>query len=335
MQNAKKTGKNRQAPMLASGVIRRDSIDGIPAAIGEFFELEATQLEAGSFHSAIEFAGAGEALAYRENYPRNTHLAGSLRGRRFGISIPLATADSMFCGTPIAADTIAASIGGREFDYSVRAGFAHIVVLVDADRILAEAEAACLPRTVVNFLDRHHAPSRLGADPAGLARLRSTLETLLDQSPHGKPPPADLEDALLEGLVDALDSPNSHADHIPAPATLVRRALELADSGQPPVRIGKLCADLRASPRTLETAFLHVTGTSPATFFRLRQLNRARRLLLDAPARAGQVTEIATRLGFTELGRFAVGYKSIFGEKPSQTLRRRPTAISIPRDLRG
>jgi AraC-like DNA-binding protein len=41
-----------------------------------------------------------------------------------------------------------------------------------------------------------------------------------------------------------------------------------------------------------------------------------------ARGRSATVTEIATGLGFVELGRFSVEYRRMFGESPSETLHR-------------
>jgi transcriptional regulator GlxA family with amidase domain len=56
----------------------------------------------------------------------------------------------------------------------------------------------------------------------------------------------------------------------------------------------------------------------------LRRLKRARGALRNADPATASVAEIARSGGFTELGRFAVIYRTAFGESPSTTLRRAP-----------
>jgi AraC-like DNA-binding protein len=54
----------------------------------------------------------------------------------------------------------------------------------------------------------------------------------------------------------------------------------------------------------------------------LRRMHLARRALRQTVPDATSVTDIATRYGFWQLGRFAVEYQTLFGESPSATLRR-------------
>ena len=61
---------------------------------------------------------------------------------------------------------------------------------------------------------------------------------------------------------------------------------------------------------------------SPKRYLWLRRMNLVRRALRRANAEQTTVTEIASDYGFWELGRFSVGYRSLFGELPSTALRR-------------
>jgi AraC family ethanolamine operon transcriptional activator len=45
-----------------------------------------------------------------------------------------------------------------------------------------------------------------------------------------------------------------------------------------------------------------------------------RRELRAAEPGTARVTDVAMRWGFWQLGRFAVEYRALFGERPSQTL---------------
>jgi len=83
-----------------------------------------------------------------------------------------------------------------------------------------------------------------------------------------------------------------------------------------------LCRDAGVTPRTLARAFRAVHGTTPLQYLHDLRLTEARQSLLLGCGGAKSVTEVATRFGFRELGRFAGAYRERFGETPSQTLRR-------------
>jgi len=85
-----------------------------------------------------------------------------------------------------------------------------------------------------------------------------------------------------------------------------------------------LCAAAAASDRSLRILCHEHLGMSPTRYLWLRRMHLARRALRMADPTTTTVTEIATSYAFWELGRFAVTYRSLFGESPSATLRRPP-----------
>jgi AraC family ethanolamine operon transcriptional activator len=100
---------------------------------------------------------------------------------------------------------------------------------------------------------------------------------------------------------------------------VVRRAEDYIEA-QPGalLRIDDLCSAACTSIATLERVFREVFGITPRRYLTLRRLAGVRNDLLNGDP-AHSVTEVATRWGFFHLGRFALEYGQLYGERPSQT----------------
>ena len=128
-----------------------------------------------------------------------------------------------------------------------------------------------------------------------------------------------LTDAYLHALPESL----SQAERISRPERIVRLAEErfMASDGKP-VSLADLCAAAGVRKSALYRAFHNVCGLPPLTYFQKRRLMQARSLLVNAVNERGRVKHAALSTGFTELGRFSVEYRQLFGEPPSATLSR-------------
>jgi len=93
-----------------------------------------------------------------------------------------------------------------------------------------------------------------------------------------------------------------------------------------PVYVSEICHAISVSERTLRACCHEHLGMGPARYLWLRRMDLARRTLLRADPQAATVTEVATKYGFWELGRFSVEYRALFGESPSASLHRPPDA---------
>jgi transcriptional regulator GlxA family with amidase domain len=91
-----------------------------------------------------------------------------------------------------------------------------------------------------------------------------------------------------------------------------------------PLRMPDLCELMVVSDRTVRSCCDEFLGMSPMQYVLLRRLKEVRRMLRDADPEVMQVSEVAHRFGFTQLGRFAGRYRATFGEIPSTTLQRAP-----------
>jgi AraC-like DNA-binding protein len=101
-----------------------------------------------------------------------------------------------------------------------------------------------------------------------------------------------------------------------------------------PVRLAGLCPLLGVSERTLRNAFYGVRGAGPKRSLLAARLHGVRLALSAEHSAPITVTQIATRHGFSDLGRFAAAYRHAFGETPSETLHasRSHTCLPLPVD---
>jgi AraC-like DNA-binding protein len=88
-----------------------------------------------------------------------------------------------------------------------------------------------------------------------------------------------------------------------------------------PIYMSQLCDVTGVSERSLRNACHAVCGTSPKRYVTRRRMEAVRDALTAARPGEATVTRIATDYGFFELGRFAQMYSTLFGERPSDTLR--------------
>jgi len=193
---------------------------------------------------------------------------------------------------------------------------------------MAEAQELC---GLLACHDLKRAPSgpTVIAAPIALARLQrvhAAATRLAETAPEviANPEAArGLEQTLIHALVGCLQETERDQWRPYRHAIILRRFRHaLEDEPDRPLYIPELCAAIGVAERTLRACCQEHLGMSPKRYLLLRRLHLAHRALRDSVPNGTNVTEIATRYGFWELGRFAVAYKVLFGESPSTTLRR-------------
>ena len=94
----------------------------------------------------------------------------------------------------------------------------------------------------------------------------------------------------------------------------------IAERARQPIHLDDLCTELNLSRRGVEVLFRDSLGLGPTAFIRHQRLHGIRQALREAAPTPGTVKQLALQWGFWHLGHFANDYRTLFGEKPSQTL---------------
>lgn len=178
----------------------------------------------------------------------------------------------------------------------------------------------------------------LELSPDAMLRFRSEIDVILRNATGQRAEGSwggsavDPSEAIFGLLVDAYlrASPDRRRRDRPhRPEHIVRKAEEtFFASRQAKTSLADLCAATGVSQSALYRAFSAVCGEPPLAYFHKRRLTDARRRLINAPAHRGAIKHAALSVGLTELGRFSVEYRRLFGESPSATLNRHSSPLT-------
>ena len=161
---------------------------------------------------------------------------------------------------------------------------------------------------------------------ARLQRLHAAAAVLAKHAPAviAHPEAArGLEQGLIEAMIDCLGTGEVQEDRAALRQhQMIMRKFHrvVAEHPDQPLYIPELCRAIGTSERALRVCCEENIGMGPKRYLVLRRMNFARQALMKSARTETTVTEIATRYGFWQFGRFAGEYKSLFGELPSATL---------------
>lgn len=160
--------------------------------------------------------------------------------------------------------------------------------------------------------------------PPDLARrLRAALTRLVQKGATGREADDPLDQAMLGAILKACLAAVPDRGRLArwSAARTVRRAEDcfMAAAGRR-IALADLCAAAGVGASALNAAFHVITDESPLRYLHKRRLMQARAALVTATPGRAVVKQVALDVGLTQLGRFAVEYRALFGEAPSVTL---------------
>lgn len=281
------------------------------------------QLSAGVFHGELcQVQGSGIRL-FIEQVQQSVLQTGVLDNDVLAVGIPLhASGVGLFCGTPCSTDALHVFSGSSGFEF--RPSRMHTMLGIELKLGSADLGGVASEGAHRQDLNWPAQSGLLKLAPAALAELRTYLLTLF-QSAQSRSDllsnptiVAAVADFLLDHMarcVPATQLPGSSNGQW----SMVQRAIALmhATPEYPPT-VAQLCLDLGVSRRTLQSGFQRLLEIGPLAYLKSVRLHQARRALKQADS----VTEAATSCGFWHFGHFSQDYQVLFGEKPSETLRR-------------
>ena len=226
------------------------------------------------------------------------------------------------------ADTIMVRPGSCEFELLTPADYAIYGIVIKRDFLVATAsQMGCrIDWTQLERAEVLHvtALTRLACQQT-LASL--TLEDLGDSEDKTVASVACPEQAVMMAVLSMLDT--SEVDTAVSNSFMRRQRIVaqardyVLGHRDRLITVPELCERLHVSRRTLQYCFEDVLGISPIQYLRVIRLNGARRELRERCSDSRTVRDVAADWGFWHFSQFSSDYRKLFGQSPSESLRRR------------
>jgi AraC family ethanolamine operon transcriptional activator len=284
------------------------------------------QTETGRFHGRLEFVQLNGILVYREHWSRSILATGATPKGYFMFGGTLSPKKrTTWCDQVLDAGNLACGRPGSETEFTTPSDARHAVILVPTDMIRSYFGVETIEAALVS--QRHTLSSSGNLATTLLASMNHAIDKYL-KNPEllsDVEGCSHIESEVLENVAEIV-AHNINEPEIASSNTrkmVFERAIEICEHLKKPISIPQLAAQVGVSQRTLDLSFQERIGISPRTYIRWNRIRAAHRELLHHDPTTTKVSDVATNWNFTELGRFATEYKCLFGELPSETLKKR------------
>lgn len=294
-------------------------LEGANQAAG--WACEFRQLDAGMLRARSTIRTFREISVLHETANRGFDIVGEPPAGMRTLIVSSGGHDACINGHAIGPDTAVLVRGGSDF---------HAITIAGADSFSAHIPESILLEHAQWLFDgwQPGIANDVMPVPAGAGRLGSLRSALAEAvfSPKTNRSMAALEAEVVSGLVQALADTAFHPPprdtyHRTEKRRTLMRAREFieANLGEP-IAMVELCRVCGTSQRTLQRIFQRELEMSPQQYITVRRLNAVRRELKCAEP-AETIEKIATRVGFSHMGRFSAAFRRQFGQLPGKSRR--------------
>lgn len=283
------------------------------------------QLSGGAFYGRIDELAFDKLQLFREHTSHALQQQCNVWPDSLWLGFAVGDEECRINGESVTAQQLMCRPGDRHFELSTPADFDIYGIVVSQQALLHTAQVQG-----IRVDDGQWSAPRRSWDPQKLNALRYMLQRLLTPMHTGVGGHLQ-QDLLLSVVLDVLQQ--GEPEQAQALSSQRRKAVVervkdfMAAHPQADIDITGLCELTHVSRRTLQYSFESVLGLSPLRYLRLTRLNTVRRALLAGLDDGQSIAALAAQHGFWHAGQFAHDYKQLFGENPSDTLKK--TVISI------